>query len=105
MTHTNVLNRKLEEVYGVGKEFKTVASLWGVSRCVRGARALIRRLEIQRFNQRSECWYRSPPRADDHSSTQWQMQTLLNKAPQAFPVPVARISVRVRDSERSHVVS
>ena len=29
MTHTNVLNRKLEEVYGVGKDFKTVASLWG----------------------------------------------------------------------------
>lgn len=29
MTHTNVLNRKLEEVYGVGKEFKTVAALWG----------------------------------------------------------------------------
>lgn len=27
--HTNVLNRKLEEVYGVGKEFSTVASLWG----------------------------------------------------------------------------
>lgn len=31
MTHTNVLNRKLEEVYGVGKEFTTVAALWGVS--------------------------------------------------------------------------
>lgn len=30
MTHTNVLNRKLEEVYGVGKEFTTVAALWGV---------------------------------------------------------------------------
>jgi len=29
MTHTNVLNRKLEEVFGVGKEFKTVADLWG----------------------------------------------------------------------------
>lgn len=29
MTHTNVLNRKLEEVFGVGKEFTTVASLWG----------------------------------------------------------------------------
>ncbi|WWC71705.1 uncharacterized protein I206_105663 [Kwoniella pini CBS 10737] len=27
--HTNVLNRKLEEVYGVGKEFTTVAALWG----------------------------------------------------------------------------
>jgi DASH complex subunit DAD1 len=27
----NVLNRKLEEVYGVGKEFNTVAALWGVS--------------------------------------------------------------------------
>ena len=33
MSHTNVLNRKLEEVYGVGKEFTTVAHLWGVSRC------------------------------------------------------------------------
>ncbi|CAD6581735.1 MAG: hypothetical protein TREMPRED_003076 [Tremellales sp. Tagirdzhanova-0007] len=31
MTHTNVLNRKLEEVYGVGKEFTTVAALWGES--------------------------------------------------------------------------
>ena len=31
MSHTNVLNRKLEEVYGVGKEFTTVADLWGVS--------------------------------------------------------------------------
>ncbi len=31
MTHTNVLNRKLEEVFGVGKEFTTVAALWGVS--------------------------------------------------------------------------
>jgi hypothetical protein len=31
MGHTNVLNRKLEEVYGVGKEFTTVAELWGVS--------------------------------------------------------------------------
>lgn len=31
MAHTNVLNRKLEEVYGVGKEFTTVADLWGVS--------------------------------------------------------------------------
>ena len=29
MTHANVLNRKLEEVYGVGKEFTTVAALWG----------------------------------------------------------------------------
>ncbi|WVR07402.1 hypothetical protein IAU60_004443 [Kwoniella sp. DSM 27419] len=29
MGHTNVLNRKLEEVYGVGKEFTTVAALWG----------------------------------------------------------------------------
>ncbi|WRT68278.1 uncharacterized protein IL334_005254 [Kwoniella shivajii] len=29
MGHTNVLNRKLEEVFGVGKEFTTVASLWG----------------------------------------------------------------------------
>ncbi|ORY35377.1 DASH complex subunit Dad1-domain-containing protein [Naematelia encephala] len=29
MTHANVLNRKLEEVYGVGKEFTTVAKLWG----------------------------------------------------------------------------
>lgn len=29
MTNTNVLNRKLEEVYGVGKEFTTVAALWG----------------------------------------------------------------------------
>ena len=35
MTHTNVLNRKHEEVYGVGKEFKTVAELWGVSPVVR----------------------------------------------------------------------
>lgn len=32
MTSTNVLNRKLEEVWGVGKEFETVAGLWGVSR-------------------------------------------------------------------------
>lgn len=31
MTSTNVLNRKLEEVWGVGKEFETVAGLWGVS--------------------------------------------------------------------------
>jgi len=31
MAHTNVLNRKLEEVHGVGKEFTTVADLWGVS--------------------------------------------------------------------------
>jgi hypothetical protein len=31
LSHTNVLNRKLEEVYGVGKEFTTVADLWGVS--------------------------------------------------------------------------
>ncbi|RSH81394.1 hypothetical protein EHS25_006926 [Saitozyma podzolica] len=29
MTHANVLNRKLEEVHGVGKEFSTVAELWG----------------------------------------------------------------------------
>ncbi|OCF57390.1 DASH complex subunit DAD1 [Kwoniella mangroviensis CBS 10435] len=29
MGHTNVLNRKLEEVFGVGKEFTTVAALWG----------------------------------------------------------------------------
>ncbi|KAK8854903.1 hypothetical protein IAR55_003642 [Kwoniella newhampshirensis] len=29
MTHTNVLNRKLEEVFGVGREFTTVAALWG----------------------------------------------------------------------------
>lgn len=28
MTHTNILNRKLEEVHGVGKEFGTVAALW-----------------------------------------------------------------------------
>lgn len=27
----NTLNRKLEEVFGVGKEFQTVADLWGVS--------------------------------------------------------------------------
>jgi hypothetical protein len=26
----NTLNRKLEEVFGVGKEFQTVADLWGV---------------------------------------------------------------------------
>ncbi len=32
MSSTNVLNRKLEEVFGVGKEFETVAGLWGV-RC------------------------------------------------------------------------
>ena len=32
MTHTNVLNRKLEEVHGVGREFTTVAALWGVRR-------------------------------------------------------------------------
>jgi hypothetical protein len=31
MLHTNVLNRKLEDVYGVGREFTTVADLWGVS--------------------------------------------------------------------------
>lgn len=31
LTDANVLNRKLEEVYGVGKEFSTVAQLWGVS--------------------------------------------------------------------------
>ena len=31
MTHSNVLNRKLEEVHGIGKEFTTVANLWGVS--------------------------------------------------------------------------
>lgn len=29
MTYTNVLNRKVEEVYGVGKDFDTVAQLWG----------------------------------------------------------------------------
>ncbi|WVW85763.1 hypothetical protein I302_107801 [Kwoniella bestiolae CBS 10118] len=29
MGHANVLNRKLEEVFGVGKEFTTVAALWG----------------------------------------------------------------------------
>ncbi|KAL7422305.1 Dolichyl-diphosphooligosaccharide-protein glycosyltransferase subunit dad1 [Cryptotrichosporon argae] len=29
MTHTNVLNRKLEEIHGVGKDFTTVAQLWG----------------------------------------------------------------------------
>lgn len=28
-THTNILNRKLEEVHGVGKEFGSVAALWG----------------------------------------------------------------------------
>ena len=28
MTHTNILNRKLEEVHGVGKEFGSVAALW-----------------------------------------------------------------------------
>jgi len=27
--NTNNLNRKLEEVHGVGKEFTTVAELWG----------------------------------------------------------------------------
>jgi hypothetical protein len=32
MAHTNVLNRKLDEVHGVGKEFTTVADLWGVGR-------------------------------------------------------------------------
>jgi DASH complex subunit DAD1 len=31
MSSTNVLNRKLEEVFGVGREFETVAGLWGVS--------------------------------------------------------------------------
>lgn len=31
LSSANVLNRKLEEVYGVGKEFQTVANLWGVS--------------------------------------------------------------------------
>jgi DASH complex subunit DAD1 len=30
LSSANVLNRKLEEVYGVGKEFQTVANLWGV---------------------------------------------------------------------------
>jgi DASH complex subunit DAD1 len=30
LTHSNVLNRTLEEVHGVGKEFTTVAKLWGV---------------------------------------------------------------------------
>ncbi|WVQ81947.1 hypothetical protein IAT38_004074 [Cryptococcus sp. DSM 104549] len=29
MGNANVLNRKLEEVFGVGKEFTTVAALWG----------------------------------------------------------------------------
>ncbi|KAI9637252.1 DASH complex subunit Dad1-domain-containing protein [Dioszegia hungarica] len=29
LTHSNVLNRTLEEVHGVGKEFTTVAKLWG----------------------------------------------------------------------------
>ncbi|WWC90836.1 uncharacterized protein L201_005773 [Kwoniella dendrophila CBS 6074] len=29
MGHTNVLNRKLEEVYGVGREFTTISALWG----------------------------------------------------------------------------
>lgn len=28
LSHTNALNRKLEEVDGVGKEFNTVAELW-----------------------------------------------------------------------------
>ncbi|ORX38684.1 DASH complex subunit Dad1-domain-containing protein [Kockovaella imperatae] len=40
MTHTNVLNRKHEEVYGVGKEFKTVAELWGTFN------ALIRKQQV-----------------------------------------------------------
>lgn len=31
VNHSNVLNRKLEEVHGIGKEFSTVAGLWGVS--------------------------------------------------------------------------
>jgi DASH complex subunit DAD1 len=47
MTHTNVLNRKLEEVHGVGKEFTTVAGLWGVSR-VAWTRS---QADMQRFNQ------------------------------------------------------
>lgn len=38
MTHANVLNRKLEEVHGVGKEFSTVAELWGVSRSLSSLR-------------------------------------------------------------------
>lgn len=29
LSHSNNLNRKLEEVFGVGKEFTTVADLWG----------------------------------------------------------------------------
>ncbi|KAJ9098549.1 hypothetical protein QFC19_006317 [Naganishia cerealis] len=29
LSSANVLNRKLEEVFGVGKEFQTVANLWG----------------------------------------------------------------------------
>lgn len=32
MGNMNTLNRTLEQVYGVGREFTTVASLWGVSR-------------------------------------------------------------------------
>jgi hypothetical protein len=32
LNSSNTLNRKLEEVLGVGKEFQTVADLWGVSR-------------------------------------------------------------------------
>lgn len=43
MTHTNVLNRKLEEVYGVGKEFTTVADLWGKFN------ALIREQQVSRL--------------------------------------------------------
>lgn len=31
LNSSNTLNRKLEEVLGVGKEFQTVADLWGVS--------------------------------------------------------------------------
>jgi hypothetical protein len=31
LTSSNQLNRKLEEVLGVGKEFQSVADLWGVS--------------------------------------------------------------------------
>ena len=46
MSHTNVLNRKLEEVYGVGKEFTTVADLWGVS-CFP---CCVKRADIKQFN-------------------------------------------------------
>jgi len=29
LSSSNLLNRKLEEVLGVGKEFETISSLWG----------------------------------------------------------------------------